>query len=219
MIMRGEVKIRDMALSREPWPEREKKVSNAFDNQFQLPVLFYVGCVVAVFVGPTWFDLVLAWAFVVTRYVHAVIHVTDNHVIRRFWAYTAGLAILTLFWLVLSRSAHCRIDCFFPRFCMKSFPLSNSDVTVSSVILGLMRIKTMSDAEIRTLYSGGPRCRHQHDRPCRHLWRRAPPLRARFGEAVTLSPAERDSLVIQTKTGIRKGFFDFSKEHILKSGR
>ena len=101
MIMRGEVKIRDMALSREPWPEREKKVSNAFDNQFQLPVLFYVGCVVAVFVGPTWFDLVLAWAFVVTRYVHAVIHVTDNHVIRRFWAYTAGLAILTLFWLVL----------------------------------------------------------------------------------------------------------------------
>lgn len=101
MIMRGEVKIRDMALSREPWPEREKKVSNAFDNQFQLPVLFYVGCVVAVFVGPTWFDLVLAWAFVVTRYIHAVIHVTDNHVIRRFWAYTAGLAILTLFWLVL----------------------------------------------------------------------------------------------------------------------
>ena len=101
MIMRGEVKIRDMALSREPWPEREKKVSNAFDNQFQLPVLFYVGCVVAVFVGPTWFDLVLAWAFVVTRYVHAVIHVTGNHVIRRFWAYTAGLAILTLFWLVL----------------------------------------------------------------------------------------------------------------------
>jgi hypothetical protein len=101
MIMRGEVKVRDMALSREPWPEREKKVSNAFDNQFQLPVLFYVGCVVAMFVGPTWFDLVLAWAFVVTRYIHAVIHVTDNHVIRRFWAYASGLAILTLFWLVL----------------------------------------------------------------------------------------------------------------------
>jgi len=101
MIMRGEVKIRDMALSREPWPEREKKVSNAFDNQFQLPVLFYVGCIVALFLGPTWFDLVLAWAFVVTRYAHAFIHVTDNHVIRRFWAYTAGLAILTLFWLVL----------------------------------------------------------------------------------------------------------------------
>jgi len=101
MIMRGEVKIRDMALSREAWPEREKKVSNAFDNQFQLPVLFYLACVVAVFVGPTWFDLVLAWAFVVTRYVHAYIHATSNHVIQRFWAYASGLVILTLFWLVL----------------------------------------------------------------------------------------------------------------------
>jgi hypothetical protein len=101
MITRGEVKIRDIALSRDGWPERERKVSNALDNQYQLPVLFYAGCAVAVFLGPTWFDLVLAWAFVVTRYVHAFIHVTDNHVIRRFWAYAAGLAVLTLFWLVL----------------------------------------------------------------------------------------------------------------------
>ena len=101
MIVRGEVNIRDIALSREPWPEREKKVSNAFDNQFQLPTLFYVACIVSVFVGPTWFDLVLAWAFVLTRYLHAAIHVTDNNVIRRFWAYAAGLAVLTLFWLAL----------------------------------------------------------------------------------------------------------------------
>jgi len=100
---------------------------------------------------------------------------------------------------------------------MKSFPLSTSAVTVSSVILGLMRIKTMSDDEIRALYAaardvginmidhadvyGGER----------HFCEK------RFGEAVTLSAAERDGLVIQTKTGIRKGFFDFSKEHILKS--
>jgi predicted oxidoreductase len=100
---------------------------------------------------------------------------------------------------------------------MKSFKLSTTDLTVSSVILGLMRIKAMSDAEIRTLYAaardvginmidhadiyGGER----------HLCER------RFGEAVTLSAAERESLVIQTKTGIRKGFFDFSKVHILAS--
>lgn len=101
MILKGEVKVRDIALSRDGWPERERKVSNALDNQFQLPLLFYAGCIVAVFLGPTWFDLVLAWAFVVTRYVHAAIHITDNNVVRRFWAYTAGLAVLTLFWLVL----------------------------------------------------------------------------------------------------------------------
>jgi len=100
---------------------------------------------------------------------------------------------------------------------MKSFELSTTGVTVSSVILGLMRIKTMGDDEIRTLYAaardaginmidhadiyGGER----------HFCEK------RFGDAVTLSPSEREGLVIQTKTGIRKGFFDFSKEHILKS--
>lgn len=101
MILRGEVSIRDIALSRQGWPEREKQVSNAVDNQFQLPLLFYVACGLALALGPTWFDLGLAWAFVVSRYLHAAIHITDNNVIRRFWAYTVGLGILTVFWLVL----------------------------------------------------------------------------------------------------------------------
>jgi predicted oxidoreductase len=38
---------------------------------------------------------------------------------------------------------------------------------------------------------------------------------ARFGEAVTLSPAEREHTIIQSKVGIRKGYFDFSASHIL----
>ncbi|WP_395814671.1 MAPEG family protein [Devosia sp.] len=101
MILRGEVSIRDIALSRQGWPEREKQVSNAVDNQFQLPLLFYVACGLALALGPTWFNLGLAWAFVVSRYLHAAIHITDNNVIRRFWAYTVGLGILTVFWLVL----------------------------------------------------------------------------------------------------------------------
>lgn len=101
MILRGEVSIRDIALSRQGWPEREKQVSNAVDNQFQLPLLFYVACGLALALGPTWFNVVLAWAFVVSRYLHAAIHITDNNVIRRFWAYTVGLGILTVFWLVL----------------------------------------------------------------------------------------------------------------------
>lgn len=100
---------------------------------------------------------------------------------------------------------------------MKTHQLGTTGLTVSSVVLGLMRIKAMSDAEIRTLYGaardaginfidhadvyGGER----------HFCEK------RFGGAVTLSAAERSELFIQTKTGIGKGFFDFSKEHILKS--
>ena len=38
-----------------------------------------------------------------------------------------------------------------------------------------------------------------------------------FAEAVGKHSSIRDNIIFQTKCGIRKGFFDFSKEHILKS--
>jgi len=101
MIARGEVRIEKIAVDRSGWPEREHKVSNAFDNQFQLPVLFYVACLVAIHFVPTLLEVLLALGFVVTRYVHAFIHVTSNHVVRRFSAYTAGLVLLCLFWVDL----------------------------------------------------------------------------------------------------------------------
>jgi hypothetical protein len=101
MVMKGEVRIDDIALDRNAWPVRSRQASNAFDNQFQLPALFYVGALLALYFGPTLIEVTLAWLFVVTRYVHAWVHVTDNHVIRRFAAYLAGLMVLCLLWLDL----------------------------------------------------------------------------------------------------------------------
>ena len=102
MIARGEAKLRDIATSRAGWPAREHQVSNAVDNQFQLPLLFYVAVGVALYLGAGWLELLLAWGFVVSRYVHAVIHVTRNNVLQRFWVFTAGLGLLTLVWLLLA---------------------------------------------------------------------------------------------------------------------
>ncbi|MBY3307995.1 aldo/keto reductase family oxidoreductase [Rhizobium laguerreae] len=100
---------------------------------------------------------------------------------------------------------------------MKTYALPQTDLTVSSIILGMMRIANMDDGEIRRLvgaardtgvtffdhadiYGGSPhRCE------------------TRFGEAISLTAGEREKLVIQSKVGIRKGFFDFSAEHILAS--
>src|SRR5688572_33147235 len=64
LVMRGEIRLREVALSREPWPEREKKVSNAVDNQFQLPTLFYVGVLCVLATSATLLDVALCWAFV-----------------------------------------------------------------------------------------------------------------------------------------------------------
>lgn len=102
MVINGQVKVRNIATDRSGWPEPERKVSNAVDNQFQLPVLFHVACLVAIAFGATPIEVALALAFVVSRYVHAFIHITSNHVMQRFWAYTAGLALLCGLWLDLA---------------------------------------------------------------------------------------------------------------------
>lgn len=100
---------------------------------------------------------------------------------------------------------------------MKTFNIPQSDLTVSSVVLGLMRIARMSDAQIRTLFDSavevGVTMIDHAD-----VYGGAPHVcEARFGEAVTLSAADRARIMIQTKTGIRPGYFDFSSEHILET--
>ena len=99
---------------------------------------------------------------------------------------------------------------------MKTYKVPHTDVEVSSVVLGLMRIVKMEDAEIRALFDaaveagitvfdhadvyGGARHRCEE----------------RFGEAVPLSADDRARITIQSKVGIRRGYFDFSRENILE---
>ena len=101
-IMRGEIRMADIAVERSAYPLKARLLSNSFDNQFQLPVLFFLGALLALHLGAVdWAETLLAWLFVALRYLHAAIHVTTNRVTRRFLAYTAGLAVLVLFWLWL----------------------------------------------------------------------------------------------------------------------
>ena len=98
---------------------------------------------------------------------------------------------------------------------MKTLTLPGVRPDASAVVLGLMRIAPLSDGEIRALvgtardagiimfdhadiYGGEP---HGAER--------------RFGDARAVPASERDQVIIQSKVGIREGYFDFSREHIL----
>lgn len=101
LVAAGKVRSGDIALSRDPWPTREKQISNAFDNQFQLPVLFYLACGFSILMQVGFADVILAWAFVASRYAHALIFVTTNDVPKRFFAFSIGFFVLLAFWLLL----------------------------------------------------------------------------------------------------------------------
>lgn len=101
-VMSGEIAVADIAVERTAYPLKARLLSNNFENQFQLPVLFFVAALLALALGIVgWVEVVLAWLFVAARYLHAAIHVTSNHVLSRFAAYSVGLVVLALLWLWL----------------------------------------------------------------------------------------------------------------------
>jgi hypothetical protein len=99
----GQTKVKDIALGQPNWPEDVIKIGNSYNNQLQLPVLFYVVVILAGLLRKA--DLlfvILSWTFVATRVGHAFIHVTSNHVGRRFNAFAAGFAVLVAMWMIFA---------------------------------------------------------------------------------------------------------------------
>jgi len=98
---------------------------------------------------------------------------------------------------------------------MKNKYIANGEISASEIALGCMRINSLSSREASTLintaleeginffdhadiYGGGK-------------------SEEVFADAVNMNPTIREKFIFQSKCGIRDGYFDFSKEHILDS--
>ena len=65
-------------------PEGSMNVANNLMNQFEATVLFHVACLALhATAGVSYVVLVLAWLFVISRYVHAYFHLTSNQLKHR----------------------------------------------------------------------------------------------------------------------------------------
>ena len=98
---------------------------------------------------------------------------------------------------------------------MDQFKIKNTELTASRIALGCMRLTERTAKETEELILsclemginffdhadiyGGGRCEEM------------------FGEVLQNHPSKRDNMIIQSKCGIRKGYFDFSKEHITEA--
>jgi hypothetical protein len=99
-IRSGEVRPADVVLGQPNWSTKTTQLMNAFRNQFELPVLFYLVSVLALFTARAGMTLVaLAWVFVVSRILHALIHVTTNNLRRRGILYAVGGFVLIAMWV------------------------------------------------------------------------------------------------------------------------
>jgi len=98
---------------------------------------------------------------------------------------------------------------------MKISAMPQTDLNTSNVILGLMRITELDDAEIRNLVSAARDAGINYFDHADIYGGERHGCERRFGDAIAFTPAEREAVVIQSKVGIRDGYFDFSKQHIL----
>lgn len=98
---------------------------------------------------------------------------------------------------------------------MRKIKLGTSSLEVPVIAVGCMRIKSLDKDEaerfVRTALEEGANFFDHADiyggGSCEEI----------FADAVGMNDDIREKIVLQSKCGIRKGMFDFSKEHILES--
>lgn len=92
-VLRGKVDMDDVAIN--GWQGWIKQAGDNFDNQHQLPLLFFAVCIVLYLTkNVTDLAVTLAWVFAVSRIVHAGVHLTFNHILTRFLIFFVGVLSL-----------------------------------------------------------------------------------------------------------------------------
>jgi len=101
-IKQGDLNSRYYELNRGgKMPDYLAKVSHNYDNLLALPILFYVLSILLLVTEQVEIaQIILAWIFVVSRYIHSYIHTTYNKLRHRMIAFMLGVVTLISMWLV-----------------------------------------------------------------------------------------------------------------------
>ena len=95
----GKTKLSAIAVNSSNWPEDVRKWGNNFDNQFQVPNLWYAVCALLLVTSKTdWIVVALSWLFLLARVAHSYIHTGSNNVPLRMRAFLASFVFVFLMW-------------------------------------------------------------------------------------------------------------------------
>jgi hypothetical protein len=102
-LIKKEVRFSEIALRQPNWPARATQFGNAYLNQFEMPLLFYVLTILILFTRQADFVFVLlSWVYVILRIVQSWIHVTSNRVNYRGLAFGASSLVLLIMWVLFA---------------------------------------------------------------------------------------------------------------------
>jgi hypothetical protein len=99
-VREGQVKLGDVAVDNSRWPDGVRKINNNYNNQFELPVLFFaILPLLIMLVKVDWLQVALAWVFIASRILHSLIHMGSNIIMQRGLAFVVGFFAIGLMWL------------------------------------------------------------------------------------------------------------------------
>jgi hypothetical protein len=96
----GRVKRDDILNNTNNWPDDVLKFGRNFDNQFQIPILWYALTAFSMIMKSVDPILVLmSWIFLGLRVFHTSVHIGPNTLPLRFYAFVGGFVLLIIMWL------------------------------------------------------------------------------------------------------------------------
>ena len=81
-------------------PDHLEAISQNFNNLLQLPVIFYVVCLLIISLNLNLEAFTIyTWSYVIFRYLHSFIHLTSNNIIHRLFFFTLSCITLIVMWI------------------------------------------------------------------------------------------------------------------------
>ena len=99
-VNKGRISLKYFKTYQEGASEAIIKTSRHYNNLFELPVLFYATCLLALHLEmQTFLIIFFAWFFVIARLVHMIIHVGKNPLLPRMLSFLVGWLVLIGMWV------------------------------------------------------------------------------------------------------------------------
>ena len=101
-ILNKDVKLGQFRIYEGEFPDRLRSARQQFQNMFEIPILFYLLCLLNIFFqNYNQFDIILSWCFVLFRGIHFFIRLQNQktiNVIPRTLVFIISLIFLTIGW-------------------------------------------------------------------------------------------------------------------------
>ena len=102
-VLNREVDIRHFRLFNSKIPKNLQSISQHYKNMFEMPILFYILCILLIINNNyTQLDVMLAWGFVVFRVLHSLARIPNRDVNLRFGLFSGSFIMLVIGWINFS---------------------------------------------------------------------------------------------------------------------